>query len=346
MKTWRRLPVDIQHEIIKRYPQDGPMSLAREFDVTETSLARAIQRLGVKYEPKDQTPTISLLTRLLKYGVQARDAQSDREAEDLLGQGYDVYIGLDHISLNTHARQMPDEIEVATEKDYIKLGVISDTHFGSRHQQPTPLKRFMDSHDVDYWLHCGDIVQGVRMYRGWEVEAHLHTADLQREAACELYPRTGKPTYIISGNHDQSFLKGTGYNIVQSIASERDDITFLGNSGAFLTIGGVRIYIWHPAGGSAYAKSFKMQKQIEGFSGGLKPDIVIAGHWHFYNATLHRNVHGFNVPCWQAQTPYELERSLYPDIGGLIIEVWRENNSLKRIRHEYWPVWVPREADY
>ena len=341
MKTWKQVPTDVQNEIIERYPKEGPATLAAEYNITENSLARAVQRKGIRFITDVK---ITDLLESLRKGPVERTNENLREAEKLRLQGYEIEIGQQWIVLNKHARHLPNETTI--NEEYTRIGVISDTHFGSRYQQPTALASFMQEAKADVWLHIGDLVQGINMFRGWEGEAYLHTADLQREEALKLYPHTNSQTYIISGNHEQSFLKGSGYNIVQSFANERDDVTFLGNSGAFLTISGIRIYMWHPAGGSAYAKSFKIQKQIEAFAGGNKPDIIFAGHWHFYNSTLHRNVFGFNVPCWQTQTPYEMERSLYPDVGGLVIEVWRKNGSLHKIRHEYFPIWIPREEDY
>ena len=201
---------------------------------------------------------------------------------------------------------------------------------------------------VDVFLHAGDLVQGVNMYRGWLHETFLVGADEQRDYAIEHYPKTGVPTKIIGGNHDQSFKKADGFNILAAVARERPDIEYVGDSGASLKINGIAFYLWHPSGGLAYAKSYRLQKQAAGFSGGAKPDILLTGHWHVYAKVLERNVYGFLASCFQSQTPYELEKGLAPQIGGLVLEIWPapEGRGIARMRETHVPFFVPNAHDY
>lgn len=165
----------------------------------------------------------------------------------------------------------------------VKIGVVSDTHLCSKHQQLTYLKaiykRFADE-GIKIVLHAGDLLEGIRMYRGWELEVLFHGADDQVAYAVANYPKEeGITTYLISGNHDLSFMTNSGVNVVKRVCDQRDDMVYLGEYGAYLDLPlGLRAYLHHGAGGVPYARSYKLQKAVENFPPGNKPKLYISGH--------------------------------------------------------------------
>ena len=241
--------------------------------------------------------------------------------------------------------------------DTIKFAAIGDTHIGSKYQQMGWLTSFYCycfEKDINLILHAGDVVAGNdKVYKGQEYELFIHGADAQLEYIVENYPRfEGIETKVIAGNHDESFWKDGGYNLVKRFAEKRPDIEYLGLYGAYLDLKGIKVYLAHGDGGNAYARSYKMQKRIEQFSPQEKPDVYILGHYHTVSEIpMYRNVLGIQVGCFEAQTPYLKRKGLYPEIGGHIIEL--KVNSTDRgepgiisIKREFIPFYVPVKNDY
>lgn len=233
-----------------------------------------------------------------------------------------------------------------------RFGIVSDTHACSKYQQVTFLHSaydYFEREGITDVLHAGDWTAGaVHMHPGMVYEMFAHGGDQQAEYVCESFPlRDGVTTHGISGNHDHSHMKSGGVNVVKRIASERDDIEYLGMSGAYLTINGIRVYLHHPSGGVAYARSYRMQKIVEQFSPQNKPKILICGHWHTTCLLpMYRNVYSLAVPCLEAQTPYLVEKGLYPEIGYATLEVTYDDEGAVKFRGEFVPFYTPIPHDY
>lgn len=235
------------------------------------------------------------------------------------------------------------------------FAVVSDTHLGSRHQQLTYLHDFYGyakDRGASFVLHSGDLVDGpTQMHLDIIYEQFVHGYDAQVDYAQSAYPDVGLTTYAIMGNHDQSFLKNAGGNPVAELARRRPDIVHVGDLGAMVEVEGMTAYLWHPPGGNAYARSYKLQKFIEQYERGSKPNFVFAGHFHTSgHLPNYQNVSAFNVPCFQAQTPFIRRLGLNPDVGGVVIEVgWEEvDGVLMPARHKTdWKIYRrPIENDY
>lgn len=261
------------------------------------------------------------------------------------------------------AKKIDRKVKIDTslfDGDKIKLAVISCTQLGSKFQQLTHLKTFyqyIQEEGVKAVLHLGDMVDGIDVYRGHEYELFLHGAKAQKDYCIEHYPRmeNGGKTFVITGNHDHSFMKKAGEEILEGIAKEREDIEYLGMYGAYPQIGGLNIYMQHGGSGVSYARSYRLQKNVEQFSPDAKPDIYFLGHYHVSCALFeYRNVTSFMIPCFQSQTPFLRRKALYPEIGGLIIEFTVNNKpvakgrkySLAQMQFRFLPFYVPINEDY
>jgi hypothetical protein len=92
----------------------------------------------------------------------------------------------------------------------------------------------------------------------------------------------------------------------------------------------------HPGGGSAYARSYKGQKQVEAFEGGEKPDILVCGHYHVSNYMNDRNIHVLNLPGFQDQTIFARKKNLRMEVGGVIMEFKvAADGTVTRFRPEF-----------
>jgi hypothetical protein len=233
-----------------------------------------------------------------------------------------------------------------------KLGIVSDTHLGSVHQQRTLLHEayaIFKAEGIRDVLHAGDLVEGNgHLYRGQQFEMFVHGADAMVEYAVENYPKVeGITTHIIGGSHDYSFYKSEGYDVLAAIADRRKDIKHLGISGAWLTFGRILVYLMHGDQGNAYARSYRMQKIIEQFPAGEKPNLLLLGHYHVScELPSYRSVAGFQLPCFQTQTQYMRAKGLSPDIGFLILTIFPDVKGIAHFQPDWRFFYVPVKGDF
>lgn len=235
------------------------------------------------------------------------------------------------------------------------VGVISDTHLGSKYCLREYLKDFVHyaySQGVREILHPGDILDGMYRHGVWELTHH--GIDEQTDDLFETLPRLKGLTYhCITGNHDETFANANGINVGDYITARfqkkgRHDLFTYGDRGAYLKIRGALVHLWHPRSGGAYAISYPLQKKIESYSPGLKPAVLLAGHWHRHTAVEERGIYAFACPTFQgAQSAFSKSLSGASAIGGLLLE-WQltADGTLRNFRHEYrryFEVEVPAE---
>ena len=212
----------------------------------------------------------------------------------------------------------------------VKIGIVSDTHFGSKFQQVTALRdfyRYADEKGVQAYLHGGDMLEGIHQaHRDAAYEQYAHGVDSQVSAAVKQYPRSKNgPTHFVDGNHDDWAFQNVGVTTGTMIADKRDDLKYLGYHSAFIDIAGVRFLLQHGSkGGGAYAKSYKPQKLIEGLADSERSatDVALYGHWHneLYLGR-YMGVFGFMLPCFKAQDRFLRMLGRNPTVGGLILEL-------------------------
>lgn len=235
-------------------------------------------------------------------------------------------------------------------KNY-QFAVISCTQIGSKYQQLSHLHSFYKlckKRGIDLVLHCGDLVDGSKVYKGHEYELFLHGADEQRDYVVKNYPKIeGIDTKVILGNHDESFWKTDGYNIVRAICDQREDMEYLGDYLAFVKLANINIALMHGAGGASYARSYRLQKIVEQLSPEIKPHMLFLGHYHIQcHVPAYRNVESFMMGCFQSQTPFLTRLGLAPNIGGLIVEMRVDETGFLGIKTEWVPYYVPVKNDY
>lgn len=242
----------------------------------------------------------------------------------------------------------------------LKFAVVSDSHFGSQCQQPTYLQAFYDrvvAEGIDTVFHGGDLFDGDgRVYHGQEFDLFLFGYDRQLAYGVENYPkRPGVTTYVIAGNHDWSFYQRGGADIVKALCEERKDLRYLGPMSGFVELGDtkIKVQLTHGKGGSAYAKSYRVQRQIENFAPEHKPELFFLGNFHSWCCVpMTRNVYGWQIGCFQSQTEFEKRLGLYPEVGGLIVEVSYgtqgadRTNGIVEVRGTVVPFFVPKAKDF
>ena len=265
-----------------------------------------------------------------------KKSKARREIQKLKENGYSVISEYTRKGKLVHYLQT-DPIE---SEDFIyiqkpkKIGIVSDTHLGSKYCALKKLKEFykiLEDEGVDVIIHAGDLTDGNgRVYKGQLNEVYVYGFDDMLDYVVNEYPESSVKTMLISGNHDDSFLKSEGANIVKMICEQRDDLQYLGSIAARLKDydNDFLIEVVHSKGQTPYARSYKAQKQLEQMV--EKPDLSIRGHLQtsMFLPYLESNV--FEAGCFQEQTPFLKRMGLYPQVGGWIVEIGED-----RIK----PVW-------
>jgi DNA polymerase II small subunit/DNA polymerase delta subunit B len=225
-----------------------------------------------------------------------------------------------------------------------RVAVISDLHLGSKYclrEQLIEFVRYAYASGVRQVLCPGDVLDGCYKHGLWELSHH--GVDAQTDDLIEVLPHLpGLSYHAITGNHDETFEDTCGMSVGQFITDRfrsrgRHDIRFYGRRGAFLRIGGAIVELWHPRGGGAYAKTYKLQKKIEGYPVGHKPHLLLTGHWHQFGHVYERGVHGFLCPTFQGGgSAFGKSLGGAPTIGGLMLS-WdmTEGGTMRQFVSEY-----------
>lgn len=247
-------------------------------------------------------------------------------------------------------------------RNRIKIGCISDTHLGSIHQQVTLLHtayKIFDEEKVDFITHSGDLCEGFGMHADQVFETFKHGYDDVVDYVINNYPTSKRKltTYCIGGSHDMSYKKKAGANIIRKICENRTDLVYRGEESATFSLAGKEwftIDLLHPTGGGAYSLSYRIQKKTEALVASamslvrsyllsgekeiLKfPMLLLVGHFH--QATYlprYIGVDSILLPCLQSQTSYLKRKSLFPQVGFLIITVeFDDNKNVTRVLPDF-----------
>ena len=210
---------------------------------------------------------------------------------------------------------------------------VGDIHFASKYHMGA---QFADFCALAYARGCrhffcpGDMLDGV--YKHSQFEQTAAGFDAQCDVAVASLPAMpGAMWWLIAGNHDETFEASSGIDVGKVIeghfrAAGRTDIHFVGARSGYLRLAGpgergLFVEMWHPGKGGAYAKSYKLQKKVEGYAPGQKPDLLLVGHYHQSIYLPLRGVQCLQVGCWQGgKSSFAKSLGIAPDIGSWIIE--------------------------
>lgn len=303
------------HDFHDRYPQFS-------YDAWEVKRRRVEKAPAVNPEPAD-------LERLRELAGQLRP--------DI---AYRIVGGKVEVEDRPTERDQTVRLDIGSRR--VRLAIASDSHGGSHFEQLGGLRRFYEYADrlnVDAFVHVGDWTQGSdRMHLDQAYQVHVHGADQQVAYVAATYPKSSRdiPTYGISGNHDDSFLKDGGINVLRRLAELRDDIVYLGQTACYLSVGSLNMYLVHPRGGGAYAKSYKLQKYAEALPIGREVHLLLMGHLHSYAVSQEHGMTAMLLSSFQSQYGWLASGGLHPAIGGLIVDAWMTKaGEIGRIRHEF-----------
>lgn len=339
------LPRGERKAVVTRVGADS----VEQLEADENQLLSALKKFKDAATVLDLADEADLSPRRVK---QAADSLREKgyELEQIIGgtSPADNLVKIDRLMPPTEETH-----EIMFEGDTYRFGVAGDTHLGSKEECLDELNIAYDrfkAEGIEHVYHPGDLVCGIGIYKGQGSDIKLTTMDDQIDYAVANFPqREGVETRIISGNHDlEGEASRIGVDPVRAVCNQRDDMTHYGRYKAWIVLQpwGTKIYMVHPKGGSAYARSYKLQKFAESFEQGKKPNVLIAGHYHDALYMPERGIHMLKSGCFESGGDLGVRLPLKaPIVGFWIVEMTvQADGSVVRFKPElfqFYPGRVP-----
>ena len=225
--------------------------------------------------------------------------------------------------------------------DVVKFGFITDPHMGSIYFVESYFDQALEvlrKEGAQFLAIGGDITEGMFSGRpGHIYELAKIGYKAQRNYAIEQLSKWRGPLYAIDGNHDRTFIKVAGALIVEDICKELPNATFLGNDEGDIPVEGITVKLWHGEDGSSYATSYRVQKIIESFTGGEKPNVLLVGHTHKQVYIFERHIHAVSGGALCKQSKWMRGKRLANHIGFHLITMHVNEHGVVRFLPEFFP---------
>ena len=229
--------------------------------------------------------------------------------------------------------------------DHYKMGVFSDAHIGQENFDEKLFAYMGDKfreEEVEAVYQVGDILEGMSGRDGQIYELKEVGFSAQINKAEQLFKDHlyDLDVYGITGNHDLWFQnKGNmGINVGEELDNRVENYTHLGDMEADVKLApNVSMKLFHPGDGSAYAISYKLQKLMESFTGGEKPNIVLEGHYHKALYFFNRNIHGVECGTICGQTGWMRGKKLPAHKGFWVIDVGLNKKGVTSFAPTFYP---------
>lgn len=280
-----------------------------------------------------------------RFGVSR--ARAEVALEDLQQQGLDVQQFGGRFSIGKaipaprHERGLAIPEYVSRPDGSYLFGFTSDNHLCSKYSRLDVLESLYDhfaEQGVDRVLNAGNWIDGEARFNMHDLL--VHGMDAQLRYLAEHYPRReGITTYAVAGDdHEGWYCQREGVDIgryAQNVMHQagRDDWVDMGYMESYVRLVNAQsgestmLHLMHPGGGSSYAVSYTVQKIVEGYDGGDKPAVLLAGHYHKLSYNMVRNVHAIQTGTTEDQTPFMRKKKLSAHVGGGICQLRQDSKT-------------------
>lgn len=301
--------------------------LVKDFGVDEASrragVSRETTRRYARYA-KEETEDTKPDEKLIR---QIKDRFTDDELRRLLSTS-------EINKSNTKTRHSFDG-------DTIKIGLITDTHLGSTYTDVDMINAALDKFadvGVDMVCHTGDVHEGLSTRPGHYYECSHIGYSSQLNHSREVFSQwTNTPIYFIDGNHDRWYIKSNGALIVEELCRNQGNLHFLGHDEGDIDVNGVTVRLWHGEDGSSYALSYRLQKIIESFTGGEKPNVLLCGHTHKALYVFDRNIHCVSGGALQKQSRWMRSKRAASHTGFWTIDMTIDSGEVVTFNPVFYP---------
>lgn len=246
----------------------------------------------------------------------------------------------------------------------LTFAVLSDLHGGSKHLQASALLRFVraahDDYGVQAYFISGDLTAGVGVYRGQHNDLYAHSAEDQVASLVHTLPAyPDAKYYMLGGNHDYSFMKAGGMDVIRMACLQRNDFVYCGFDQVEIPLlENVSAVLWHPSGGVPYALSYRGQKMAAEIGRRELTDVVMEqkpsptvrfifwGHLHVSDFFPHGPIWVMGPGCFEGSNSYLKAKGLQPVVQGLVVEADVTPSGLLGQVHVHPMPFVEQEDDY
>lgn len=227
--------------------------------------------------------------------------------------------------------------------DSFSFGYFSDAHIGHKQFRAdlfTYMVKLFKQRKPDFILNAGDNLEGMSGRPGHVYELDYVGFRQQINRCIELYKQLDEfDHYGIDGNHDQWYFKKNDGGVIvgEELQKALKNYHHLGQDEGDLVVNKIKIKLFHGGDGTAYATSYKLQKLVESFSGGMKPHIVLSGHYHKALYMFSRGVHGLECGTLCGQTSWMRGKKIPAHMGFGFVTVFTNKRGVERFVHEFVP---------
>lgn len=255
-----------------------------------------------------------------------------------IGNKYDLET-LNQIS-KIGERKESQKQKILLDGDIHDFMFITDTHIGEKHYAPEYMDAVCEEaykHGIKTMYHAGDVSEGMSNRAGQIYELNRIGYDAQKEYCIQELSKFEGEISLIDGNHDRWFIKSNGAIIVKDICEHNDSWHFIGHDEGDIEINGITIKLFHGEDSSSYAISYRIQKLVESFYGGEKPNVLLAGHVHKHGYFFERNIHCFLGGCLERQTKWMRGKRIAAHTGFWRISLTIGDNEVKQVTSTFYP---------
>lgn len=273
--------------------------------------------------------------------------------DELHAQGVRIDLRGGEIELGRDAAppKPPTRIDTAKFRGLpIKFGLTADNHLCSRYARMDVLNALFDiweEQGITEVYQCGNMIDGEARFNKHDLVAY--GLEEQVRYFVENWPqRKGIVTRFVTGDdHEGWYTQREGVDvgrIIELYAQQagRNDLVYLGHMEHDIIFaakkGVATMRVKHPGGGATYATSYTVQKEVESYQGGEKPNILLAGHFHKAEYGYPREVHCVQAACTQDQTPFLRKKRIQAHVGGWTVSFEQDENGLI---HRFLPEFHP-----
>ena len=210
---------------------------------------------------------------------------------------------------------------------------MSDWHINSKKCDYDSLRKAAKqiNNSCDIILHAGDLTDGLKVYRGHEMEVECNSIDEIIEKTGNLMSEFKPETYWIQGNHDDALWKKFGVDIQNYL--NIPNWHYLGKYVGDVKIEDLLFRLLHPSGRAPYSLSYTPQKYVRNINLKKEPlDWLLLGHFHQSYFFETQGVKCLGIPSFQKITDFARRKGFGEEIGYWILELYKDKNyKLKEV---------------
>lgn len=150
--------------------------------------------------------------------------------------------------------------------------------------------------------------------------------------------KNGRPSF--TGNCWVNSKSGVGLDVGRDIARDLPNAVYLGIHEGILNVNGTKFMLWHGEDGSSYSTSYRLQKIVEAFNGGEKPNVLITGHTHKQGYFFDRNIHVLSAGSIQMQSDFMRYKRLAAHVGFWIVKGSVRDGEVVKFSPTWYPFYV------